>query len=134
MDILFSCLASLIHKFQFNSPPGYVFTRGGYVELSKRLSLPLDRTLDRYEGLVLSVGGNGRSYVLILAAGPSADTTQSKLYFARISTKIGFCRVISIKLLNLFVDMRVPSSYVILFLSLLTGESALFVISPSETR
>ncbi|XWS11674.1 hypothetical protein CRYUN_Cryun37aG0019500 [Craigia yunnanensis] len=72
---------------------GYVFTRGGYVELSKKLSLPLGRTLDRYEGLVLSLGGNGRSYVVILEAGPSADTTQSKLYFARINTKVGFCRV-----------------------------------------
>lgn len=47
----------------------------------------------RYEGIVLSVGGNGRSYILILEAGPSADTTQSKLYFARFSTKAGFCRV-----------------------------------------
>lgn len=94
------------------------------MELTKRLSLPLGRTLDRYvhdfhilnrivvvclsyesaiayesslmfryEGLVLSVGGNGRSYVLILEAGPLADTSQSKLYFARISTKVGFCRV-----------------------------------------
>lgn len=72
---------------------GYVFTRGGYVELVKKLSLPLGCTLDRYEGLVLSIGGNGRSYVLILEAGPSADTTQSKIYFARISTKAGFCRV-----------------------------------------
>ncbi|KAM7476189.1 hypothetical protein LguiB_023432 [Lonicera macranthoides] len=72
---------------------GYVFTRGGYVELSKKLSLPLGSTLDRYEGLVLSVGGNGRSYAVILEAGPSADTTQSKMYFARISTKVGFCRV-----------------------------------------
>ncbi|KAJ4844493.1 hypothetical protein Tsubulata_006331 [Turnera subulata] len=72
---------------------GYVYTRGGYVELSKKLSLPLGYTLDRYEGLVLSVGGNGRSYVVILEAGPSADTTQSKLYFARINTKAGFCRV-----------------------------------------
>ncbi|XVE89200.1 hypothetical protein DITRI_Ditri19aG0131500 [Diplodiscus trichospermus] len=72
---------------------GYVFTRGGYVELSKKLSLPLGCTLDRYEGLVLSLGGNGRSYVVILEAGPSADTTQSKLYFARINTKVGFCRV-----------------------------------------
>ncbi|CDP19666.1 unnamed protein product [Coffea canephora] len=72
---------------------GYVFTRGGYVELVKKLSLPLGSTLDRYEGLVLSVGGNGRSYILILEAGPSADTTQSKIYFARISTKAGFCRV-----------------------------------------
>ncbi|XP_031254704.1 protein HIGH CHLOROPHYLL FLUORESCENCE PHENOTYPE 173, chloroplastic [Pistacia vera] len=72
---------------------GYVFTRGGYVELSRKLSLPMGSTLDRYEGLVLSVGGNGRSYVLILEAGPSADTTQSKLYFARFTTKVGFCRV-----------------------------------------
>ncbi|KAB1213033.1 hypothetical protein CJ030_MR5G013087 [Morella rubra] len=72
---------------------GYVFTRGGYVELSTKLSLPLGRTLDRYEGLVLSVGGNGRSYILILEAGPLADLSQSKLYFARFSTKLGFCRV-----------------------------------------
>lgn len=47
----------------------------------------------RYDGLLLSVGGNGRSFVMILEAGPSADTSQSKLYFARISTKVGFCRV-----------------------------------------
>uniref|UniRef100_A0A9I9DJX2 Uncharacterized protein n=1 Tax=Cucumis melo TaxID=3656 RepID=A0A9I9DJX2_CUCME len=72
---------------------GYVFTRGGYVELSTKLSFPLGSTLDRYEGIILSVGGNGRSYVLILEAGPSADTTQSKLYFSRFSTKAGFCRV-----------------------------------------
>lgn len=60
----------------------------------------------RYEGLVLSVGGNGRSYVLILEAGPLSDTSQSKLYFARINTKVGFCRVriplISSSLLILF--------------------------------
>lgn len=49
--------------------------------------------ITRYEGIILSVGGNGRSYVLILEAGPSADTTQSKLYFSRFSTKAGFCRV-----------------------------------------
>ncbi|RAL43785.1 hypothetical protein DM860_014286 [Cuscuta australis] len=85
-------------KFEFTDTgeavfTGYVFTRGGYVELSKRLSLPLGYTLDRYEGLVLSVGGNGRPYILILEAGPSADTTQSKIYFTRINTKAGFCRV-----------------------------------------
>ncbi|XP_039125348.1 protein HIGH CHLOROPHYLL FLUORESCENCE PHENOTYPE 173, chloroplastic [Dioscorea cayenensis subsp. rotundata] len=85
-------------KFEFTESgdtvfSGYVFTRGGYVELSKRLSLPLGSTLDRYDGLVLSLGGNGRSYVLILQAGPLADTSQSKLYFTRISTKVGFCRV-----------------------------------------
>lgn len=72
---------------------GYVYTRGGYVELSKQLSLPLGSTLDRYDGLLLSVGGNGRSYVLILETGPLADTSQSKLYFARMTTKVGFCRV-----------------------------------------
>ncbi|XP_008776756.1 protein HIGH CHLOROPHYLL FLUORESCENCE PHENOTYPE 173, chloroplastic [Phoenix dactylifera] len=72
---------------------GYVFTRGGYVELSKKLSLSLGSTLDRYDGLLLSVGGNGRSYVLILEAGPLADTSQSKMYFARMTTKVGFCRV-----------------------------------------
>lgn len=55
----------------------------------------IDILILRYEGLVFSVGGNGRSYVVILEAGPSADTTQSKLYFARISTKAGFCRVSS---------------------------------------
>ncbi|CAM8948546.1 unnamed protein product [Rhodiola kirilowii] len=85
-------------KFEFTETgeavfSGYVFTRGGYVELSKKLSLPMGSTLDRYEGLVLSVGGNGRSYVVILEAGPLADTTQSKLYFTRINTKAGFCRV-----------------------------------------
>ncbi|GJM97502.1 hypothetical protein PR202_ga14434 [Eleusine coracana subsp. coracana] len=72
---------------------GFVFTRGGYVEISKRLSLPLGSTLDRYDGLLLSVGGNGRSYVVILETGPLADTSQSKKYFARMTTKVGFCRI-----------------------------------------
>ncbi|KAK9097838.1 hypothetical protein Syun_024883 [Stephania yunnanensis] len=85
-------------KFEFTDTgnavfSGYVFTRGGYVELSKKLSLPLGHTLDRYDGLVLSVGGNGRSFILILEAGPLADTAKRKLYFARMSTKVGFCRV-----------------------------------------
>ncbi|KAG6495326.1 hypothetical protein ZIOFF_043120 [Zingiber officinale] len=85
-------------KFEFTETgnaifSGYVFTRGGYVELSKKISLPLGSTLDRYDGLVLSVGGNGRSYIMILETGPLADTSQSKLYFARINTKVGFCRV-----------------------------------------
>lgn len=34
---------------------GYVFTRGGYVELSKKLSLPLGRTLDRCVILSISM-------------------------------------------------------------------------------
>eukprot|EP00268_Persea_americana_P041604 TRINITY_DN4152_c0_g2_i2.p1 TRINITY_DN4152_c0_g2~~TRINITY_DN4152_c0_g2_i2.p1 ORF type:complete len:563 (-),score=71.10 TRINITY_DN4152_c0_g2_i2:253-1941(-) len=90
--------AGMDAKFEFTETgnavfSGYVFTRGGYVELSKKISLPLGCTLDRYDGLLLSVGGNGRSFVLILETGPSADTSQSKLYFARMSTKVGFCRV-----------------------------------------
>lgn len=60
---------------------------------SSTYELSVKNFLFRYEGLVLSVGGNGRPYVIILESGPSADTTQSKLYFTRISTKAGFCRV-----------------------------------------
>lgn len=45
------CLSdrSFTYVFFHSCPtvPGYVFTRGGYVELSKRLSLPLGSTLDR---------------------------------------------------------------------------------------
>lgn len=59
--------------------------------ISRSLHLPI--MVFRYEGLVFSVGGNGRSYVVILEAGPLADTSQSTMYFARISTKVGFCRV-----------------------------------------
>lgn len=44
----------------------------------------------KYKGLVLSLGGNGRSYVVILEANHTVDRTQSKLYFARINTKVGF--------------------------------------------
>jgi len=50
-------------------------------------------SVHRYDGLLFSVGGNGRSYVVILETGPLADTTQSKKYFARMTTKVGFCRV-----------------------------------------
>jgi hypothetical protein len=51
------------------------------------------RSMLRYDGLLFSVGGNGRSYVVILETGPLADTSQSKKYFARMTTKAGFCRV-----------------------------------------
>jgi hypothetical protein len=37
------------------SSVGYVFTRGGYVELSKKLPLPLGRTLDRCVILSISM-------------------------------------------------------------------------------
>jgi E1A/CREB-binding protein len=66
--------------------------------------------LDRYDGLILSVGGNGRSYVVILETGPLADTSQSKQYFARMTTKVGFCRVscvcINLKIIADFTTCR----------------------------
>ncbi|XLT04944.1 hypothetical protein HN51_043693, partial [Arachis hypogaea] len=70
--LLLSSLEVCHHLFSSPLVQGKV-VRGGFVELSKKLSLPLGSTLDRYEGLVLSVGRNGRSYVLILEAGPLAD-------------------------------------------------------------
>lgn len=84
-------------KFEFTETgnavfSGYVFTRGGYVELAKKLSLPLGLTLDRYEGLLFSIGGDAKGYIVILEAGPSGDTSQSKLYFARFTTRVGFGR------------------------------------------
>lgn len=71
---------------------GFVFTRTGYVELTKKLSLPLGFTLDRYEGLLFSVGGDGKAYTVILETGPAGDMSQSKLYFTRFTTRIGFGR------------------------------------------
>nr|GEX79317.1 hypothetical protein [Tanacetum cinerariifolium] len=84
-------------KFEFSESGdavflGYVFTRG-YVDFSTKLSLPLGSTLDMYEDLIFFIGGNGRSYVLILESGPTADASHSIQYFSRISTKVGFCRV-----------------------------------------
>nr|GEV84768.1 hypothetical protein [Tanacetum cinerariifolium] len=56
-------------KFEFSESEdavfsGYVFTRG-YVDFSTKLSLPLGSTLDRYEGLILLIGGNGRTKVRV---------------------------------------------------------------------
>ncbi|XP_057813208.2 protein HIGH CHLOROPHYLL FLUORESCENCE PHENOTYPE 173, chloroplastic isoform X2 [Cryptomeria japonica] len=71
---------------------GFVFTRTGYVEITKKISLPLGFTLDRYEGLLFSVGGDGKAYTVILETGPAGDMSQSKLYFTRFATRIGFGR------------------------------------------
>jgi hypothetical protein len=72
---------------------GYVFTRGGYVELAKRISLPPGQTLDRYEGLVLSVCGDGKAYTLLLETDPSEDDPQPRQYFTRFPTRLGYSRV-----------------------------------------
>eukprot|EP00252_Welwitschia_mirabilis_P016912 TRINITY_DN37663_c0_g1_i1.p1 TRINITY_DN37663_c0_g1~~TRINITY_DN37663_c0_g1_i1.p1 ORF type:complete len:573 (+),score=126.39 TRINITY_DN37663_c0_g1_i1:147-1865(+) len=71
---------------------GFVYTKGGYVELVKRLSLPLGSTLDRYEGLLLSLGGDGKAYTVILETAPSDETSEGKEYFTRITTRLGFGR------------------------------------------
>lgn len=72
---------------------GYVFTRGGYVELAKRIALPPGLTLDRYEGLVLSVCGDGKAYTLLLETDPSEDDPEPRQYFIRFQTKTGYSRV-----------------------------------------
>lgn len=72
---------------------GYVFTRGGYVELAKRISLPPGLTLDRYEGLVLSVCGDGKAYTLLLETDPSEDDPKPRQYFVRFPTRLGYSRV-----------------------------------------
>ncbi|CAM6126680.1 unnamed protein product [Calypogeia fissa] len=72
---------------------GYVFTRGGYVELWKRISLPPGLTLDRYEGLVLSVCGDGKTYSLILKTSAGEDSSQTRQYYSRFPTRLGYTRI-----------------------------------------
>ena len=45
----------LLTSLMLFTSAGYVFTRGGYVELSKKLALPLGRTLDRCVILSISM-------------------------------------------------------------------------------
>eukprot|EP00249_Psilotum_nudum_P018801 c26969_g2_i1 orf=263-1474(-) len=72
---------------------GYVFTRGGYIEVTKKLSLPPGLSLERFEGLLLSVRGDGKVYSLILEACSMDNPPQNMIYFARFSTRIGYSRV-----------------------------------------
>ncbi|KAL2635216.1 hypothetical protein R1flu_006695 [Riccia fluitans] len=72
---------------------GYVFTRGGYVELVKNISMPPGLTLDRYEGLLISVCGDGKSYSLLLETNDGEHNSVSKQYFARFSTRLGYSRI-----------------------------------------
>lgn len=54
---------------------------------------PLDVPLNRYEGLVLSVCGDGKTYTLLLETDPSEDDPEPRQYFTRFQTKMGFSRV-----------------------------------------
>lgn len=65
--------------------------------------------------MLLSVGGNGRSYVLILEAGPLADTSQSKKYFARMTTKVGYCRVRTVSTMMLLHELPISIALVVCF-------------------
>ncbi|RWW77482.1 hypothetical protein BHE74_00014358 [Ensete ventricosum] len=83
----------------------------------------------RYDGLLLSVGGNGKPYILILETGPLADTSQSKLYFARINTKVGFCRVrisLTLHLLDFFL--------LVFYVTQLVSQSFLFQAGEDALR
>ncbi|MCO5606486.1 hypothetical protein L7F22_060674 [Adiantum nelumboides] len=72
---------------------GYVFTRGGYVDLAKKLNLAPGLSLDRYEGLVLSVCGDGKVYSLILEACSMDDPSHKIVYAARFATRLGYSRI-----------------------------------------
>lgn len=49
--------------------------------------------MNRYEGLVLSVCGDGKAYTLLLETDPSEDDPQSRQYFTRFPTRLGYSRV-----------------------------------------
>ena len=104
--------------------------------------MPIMSFLHRYDGLILSVGGNGRSYVAILETGPLAGTSQSKLYFARMTTKVGFCRVSSVcnnfKILADFTacwqSKNIESDLISFCYLFYAGEGTFFGFSASKTR
>ena len=50
-------------------------------------------SLNRYEGLVLSVCGDGKAYTLLLETDPSEDDPEPRQYFIRFQTKTGYSRV-----------------------------------------
>eukprot|EP00271_Cylindrocystis_brebissonii_P005442 TRINITY_DN17469_c0_g1_i1.p1 TRINITY_DN17469_c0_g1~~TRINITY_DN17469_c0_g1_i1.p1 ORF type:complete len:696 (-),score=87.41 TRINITY_DN17469_c0_g1_i1:454-2541(-) len=74
---------------------GYVFTRGGYVEAAYTLALPEGTQLGRYEGLLLNLIGDGRSYQLLLTTGEYREDGSyvSCEYFVRFTTRLGYSRV-----------------------------------------
>lgn len=55
--------------------------------------------LCRYEGLVLSVCGDGKAYSLILEACSMDDPSHKIVYFARFATRLGYSRVCDSSLL-----------------------------------
>ncbi|XP_024517337.1 uncharacterized protein LOC9630745 isoform X1 [Selaginella moellendorffii] len=72
---------------------GFVPSRGGYVEMVKSLSFPSGFTLDRYEGLVLCVCGDGKIYSLILETSGGEYDAPRRRYYARFLTRLGYSRI-----------------------------------------
>lgn len=62
---------------------------------------------EEYEGLLFSIGGDGKAYTVILEARPSGDTYQSNLYFARFATRVGFGRVGNFCSVEYFMNRQV---------------------------
>jgi len=58
-----------------------------------KLRIYLAVYLNRYEGLVLSVCGDGKAYTLLLETDPSEDDPQPRQYFTRFPTRLGYSRV-----------------------------------------
>ncbi|GBG88070.1 hypothetical protein CBR_g46441 [Chara braunii] len=73
---------------------GFVFTRGGYVEMHREFRVPDGSSLRRFEGLLLRVCGDGKPYSLILeTAADGEESSERKQYFARFNTRLGYSRV-----------------------------------------
>lgn len=66
---------------------GFVYSKGSHVEIARRIALPSGQSLDRYEGLVARVAGDGKPYSMLL------ETSDGGTYFARFTTKEGWSRL-----------------------------------------
>ncbi|GAQ83204.1 hypothetical protein KFL_001390220 [Klebsormidium nitens] len=71
---------------------GYVYTRGGFVEMTTELKLPEGVSLSRFEGLLIRVCGDGKPYTFVLEmekweGGPPME------YTYKFPTRVGYARV-----------------------------------------
>ena len=87
----------------------------------------------RYEGLVLSVCGDGKAYTLFLETDPSEDDPKSRQYSARFSTRLGYSRVRSSKCTLRWMGL-IWLLFVIFFLILLRFLRLKFYIWGSQDR
>lgn len=71
---------------------GYVYTRNSYVELARNITLPDGMGLDRFEGILMSAIGDGKSYQMVLETDVD-DNGESMQYGAKFPTKLGHSRI-----------------------------------------